>query len=146
MHAQQQSRVRPHGLAIVIKVGAIGRADFHQACAALAQHVGDAEATADLDELAARDDDLAALGQRRQRQEHGSGIVIHDQGGFGSRQAAEQVLGMQITRPPLPGLQVIFEVAIAGSDTRHGLAGRDVLSGARPRLVWMITPVALITG
>ena len=55
----------------VASMGAVGRAYLRQVRATLAQHVGDAEAAADLDGLAAGDDDLRAVSQSTQGQENG---------------------------------------------------------------------------
>src|SRR3972149_4037058 len=62
---------------VVAEVGAVRRAHLDGAGAGLRHDLRDAEAAADLDELAARDDDLAPLTQRRQRQEQRRGVVVH---------------------------------------------------------------------
>ena len=69
MHAQQERRFGADGVSKVAQMRAVGGPHLHQFGAALAQHVGDAKAAADLDELAARDDDLTAAGERSQDQE-----------------------------------------------------------------------------
>ena len=56
VHAQQQRRVRPDRLLVVLRPRAVRRPDLDEARAGPREHVGDAEAVADLDQLAARDD------------------------------------------------------------------------------------------
>ena len=51
--------------------------------------VGDAEAVADFDQFAARDDGFAAGGKFVEREEHGSGIVVDGDAGR-TQQAFEQ--------------------------------------------------------
>ena len=53
---------------VVGEVGAVGRSHLDEAGAALGHDVGDAEAAADLDQLAAGDDDLAVGGQGGEHQ------------------------------------------------------------------------------
>ena len=59
MHLQQHARRGRDRVGVVGEAGLVGGADLDQPRAALADHVGDAEAAADLDQLAARDDHLA---------------------------------------------------------------------------------------
>ena len=58
------------------EMGAVGGADLAQPRAGACHDVGQAERAADLDQLAARDDRLAPVGQRVQRQHQGAGIVV----------------------------------------------------------------------
>ena len=109
---------RDRGLEVA-QVRAIGRAHLDQPRAALAHHIGDAEAAADLHQLAARDHHLPALGQRNQRQEHRAGVVVDRQRRLRAGELAQQLLGMEIARAALAGLQVVFQVAVAGRDRVH---------------------------
>ena len=88
---------------IVLEMGAVGGADLDQPAAGAGHDVGDAEGAADLDELAARDDDLAAGGQRRQHQQHGGGVVVDRGRGLGAGQAMQ------------PGRDVIVALAAAAA-------------------------------
>ena len=74
---------------VVLEMRAVGRADLDQAAAGARHDVGNAEGAADLDQLAARDDDLAAGGQRVQHQQHGGGIVVDGGRRLGAGQAAQ---------------------------------------------------------
>ena len=58
---------------------AVGSADLDEFGARSRHDVGDAEAAADLDKLAAADDNLFACGMGRQHQQHRGGVVVDDQ-------------------------------------------------------------------
>src|SRR5450759_4621697 len=85
VHAQDGARALWPGLLEVLEVGAVGGADFDQLGPALTQDVGDAKAVADLHELAAGDEHLAATARggevlvaRGQLVEIGDGFRIPD--------------------------------------------------------------------
>ena len=65
VHAQQHGRLGADRALVVGGTRAVRRADLAQPRAGAGEHVGDAEAVADLDQLAARDEHLAALRQAR---------------------------------------------------------------------------------
>ena len=88
MHAQEQRRLRADRALVVGGARAVRRADLDEPRAGAGEHVGDAEAVADLDQLAARDEHLAALGERREREQHGRGVVVDDERGLGAGQPA----------------------------------------------------------
>jgi hypothetical protein len=62
MHAEEQTSVIGNRALVVAQARAIGGADFAEQRAAFVHDVGDAEAIADLDQLAAGDDDFGAFG------------------------------------------------------------------------------------
>ena len=68
---------------------AVRRADLDEPRAGAGEHVGDAEAVADLDQLAARDEHLAALGERGEREQHRAGVVVDDDRRLGAGQPAQ---------------------------------------------------------
>ena len=74
---------------VVGSARAVRRPDLDEAGAGAREHVGDAEAVADLDELAARDDDLASLGERGEGEQHGGRVVVHDERRLGAGQLAQ---------------------------------------------------------
>ena len=98
MNAQEHSSVfvdRP------LKVGqlcAVRRAHLAQGRTRLDEHVGHAEITADLDQLAARNDDLAARGKRRQHKKGGRGAVVYDDRGFGGSDLGDETLDVRPAR------------------------------------------------
>jgi hypothetical protein len=56
----------------------VRRPDLDEARARADEHLGDTEPVPDLDQLTARDDDLAPLGERREREQNGSSVVDED--------------------------------------------------------------------
>ena len=114
--------------------------------ARLRQHVGNAEAAADLDQFAARDQHLAAAGQPRQRQQHGGGVVVDDDRRLGAGDRGEQALGVHRARAAAG--QPAGRTRASNNRGRRRRRGpaRASASGARPRLVWITTPVAFTTG
>ena len=113
VHLEQHAGGGRDGSGIVGQPGLIGGPHLHQPCAALGDHVGDAEAAADLHQLAARDDHLAAAGQGAERQQHCGGGVVHRQGGLGAGNLAQQRFDALGARPAPPRRQVELQVGIA---------------------------------
>ena len=74
------SAVRSFDCAFVVgRARAVRRADLDEPRARAREHVGDAEAVADLDQLAARDEHLAAFGERGEREQHRRRVVVDDE-------------------------------------------------------------------
>ena len=48
----------PDGAREIVRMCAVGRADFHKCCPALAQHIGNPKTASDLDQFSAADDHL----------------------------------------------------------------------------------------
>ncbi len=107
------------GRLIVAGVGAVGRAHLHQCGPALGHHIRDAEPTADLDQLSARDDHLSPAGKAGQDQKDSGGVVVDDQRCFGAAEPAEEFLGVAVARSPPPGLQIVFQIGIADRHSVH---------------------------
>ena len=104
---------------VVGHAGAVGRADLDEPRARLREHLGDAEAAADLDQLAARDD--RSRGRRRARRTASStarGAVVDRDRRLGPGQLAQQALDVVVARAALAAGQVELEVAVAGGDPR----------------------------
>ena len=119
VHAQQQGRLRPDRTLVVGGARPIRRADLDEARARADEDVGDAEAVADLDELASRHDHLAALRERREREEDGGRVVVDDERGLRTRQTLQQLGEVILTRPTLASLEVVLEVRVAGAHLGH---------------------------
>ena len=119
MHAQQHGRLRPDRALVVGDARPIRRPDLDQPRTRPREHVRDAKAVADLDELPARDDHLAPFGERGEREQHRSGVVVDDDRTRGTGQALEQRHEVILARPPLASLEVVFEVRVAGADLCH---------------------------
>ena len=112
---------------------AVRRADLDQPRARLRDHVRHAEPAADLDQLPARDDHLAARpGERRRREQRRARAVVDREPGLGAGQLAQQRLDVRVPRPARAGLQVELEVRVALGRPRHRLArGRGQRRPAR---------------
>ena len=123
--------------AVIVDAGAVGGAHFAQHRARARHDLGNAEAVADLDQLAARDHDFAARRQFVQRQKDGRGIVVDGDAGR-AQQALQQARGVR-RRACRAGRR---PDRIRGWSSRRAASKRP--SGARPRLVCSTTPVALI--
>ncbi len=91
VHREQGRRLGADRPLVVGRARAVRRPDLDEAGARALQHVGDAEAVADLDQLAARDEHLTALGERGERQQQRAGAVVDDERGLGAGEAAEDV-------------------------------------------------------
>ena len=89
MHAQQQACAIGDGIAIIVDDGAVGGADFTQNGARARHDFGDAEAVADLDQLAARDDRFTARCQFVKREKERGRVVVDGDTGR-AEQALEQ--------------------------------------------------------
>ena len=83
--AQDERRLRADRALVVGDPRAVGRADLDEPRARAREHVGDPEAVADLDQLAARDEHLAALGERGEGEHHGGSVVVDDERRLGAR-------------------------------------------------------------
>ena len=117
---------------VVGQSGAVGRADLDQPGARLRHHLGDAEAAADLDQLAPGHDDVAAGGQRGEHEQHGGGAVVHDEGGLGPARPGQQGGGVAVARAPPAGGQVELEVGVgAGATGRRAGPGPGWCGAAR---------------
>ena len=68
----------------------------------------DAEAIPDFNQLAARNDGLAALSERRKNKQHGCSAIVYDDSGFGSRKPLQKLRRVHVTLATRAGLQVVF--------------------------------------
>ena len=114
MHAQEQRRLRPDRALVVGRARPVRRPDLDEARARAREHVGDAEAVADLDQLAARDDDLATLGQRCEREQERGRVVVDDERGLGAGEPAQQRREVVLARAARAAREVVLEVRVAG--------------------------------
>jgi hypothetical protein len=116
VHAQHRSGVGRDGALVVLGPGAIRGADLPQPRPGAGQDLGDAEAVADLDQLAPRDEHLAALRERGEREEHGCGVVVDDKRRLGARQALQDPCQVILARAAAAGVEVVLEVGVSGTD------------------------------
>ncbi len=118
---QQHRGARADRTRVVAQVGAIGRPHLHHRAPRLGHHVGHAEPTADLDEFAARDHDLAALRQRAQHQVHRRGVVVDDQRALHAQQLAKETRHrfLALVAQAGDGIDLHDRVARRSRDRRH---------------------------
>ncbi len=116
VHAKKHGGVGADRALVVGRPRAVRRSHLDESCAGASEHVGDAEAVADLDELAARDDHLAPLGERGEREQHRGGVVVDDERGFGAGESLHERGEMILTRSALASLEVVLEVRVAAAD------------------------------
>ena len=124
VHAQEHRRRRRHRSHVIGDPRPVRRADLAQQRARLAHHVGNAEAAADFDQLASRDDDLAARRQAGEDQHDRGGVVVDDQRGFGAGDRRDQRFGVHGPRSARTLLEVVFEIAVAARERGDPLDGR----------------------
>ena len=94
------------GRLVVAEVGLVGRPDLAEDGAARGHDVGHAERTADLDELAARNDDLLAAGERVQDEDGRGGVVVGHGGRLGAGELPEQALDVAVAGDALAALEI----------------------------------------
>ena len=124
MDLEDHGRIGRDGALVVAQMCAVGGADLDEFGARSRHDIRDAEAAANLDELAAADDDLLACGMGRQHQQHGGRVIIDDQRILGTGKRADELRGMLLARPARAGVHTVLERAVAARDLGHGLGGR----------------------
>ena len=109
----QRGGVRADGAFVVGQAGDVRGADLAEDGPADGHDFGDAEAAADLDELAAGDDHFLARGQGTQNDHRGGGVVVDRGGRLRPGQPANPFADGVLARRSLAGFQVHFQVEIA---------------------------------
>ena len=92
----------------VRRAGAVRRPDLDEPGAGAPHDLGDAHATPDLDELAARDDDAAAT-REPDRERQGGRVVVRDEGILRARERDEMLLRRAVAAPPAAALAIELE-------------------------------------
>ena len=113
VHAQQQRGLGPDRGLVVRRARPVRRPDLDQPRSRPGQHVGNAEAVADLDQLAARDDDLVPFRERGHREQHRGRVVVDDQRSLGAGQAAQELGAVILPRTARTGPEVVLQVRVA---------------------------------
>ena len=116
VHAQEQRRRVADRALVVLGPRAVRRPDLHEPRAGPRQHVRNAEAVADLEQLAAGDDDLASLGERGEREQHRPGVVVDDERALGAGEPPQHVGDVVLARPACAFGEVVLEVRVAAAD------------------------------
>ena len=147
VHPEDQPRA-PIGQRLLEVCGArpIGGADLDQPCAGSPHDLRDAHAAADLDELARRHRHARRGRQAPPRARRAAALLFVTSASSAPVSATRCVLRGAEARPAAAGLAVELEQQVV--ERPHRAAARPRLRGhgARPRFVWTITPVALMTG
>ena len=128
VHAQQQRGLGRDRALVVGGRRAVRRAHLDQAGAARGEDVGDAEAVADLDQLAARDEHVAARGERAQHEHQRGGVVGDGEPGLGAGQRGDQRRDGVLARAAAARREVELEVGVAAGD---GVGRGQRLAGER---------------
>ena len=92
----------PVAALVVGRARAVRRPDLDEARAGALEHLGDAEAVADLDQLAARHEHLAAVGERGKREQQRGGVVVDDERGLGAGEPPQQRRDVVLARAARP--------------------------------------------
>ena len=124
MNAQQQARAFGNGALVIRQARAVCCPHLAQHRSAFRHDVGNAEAIADFNQFAPRDNHLAALGQRVQHQEDSGGVVVNDDGGLGAGQPGQQACGVNIALAASAGGQVVLQVRVLRGDLANVLNRR----------------------
>ena len=136
---------RARRLGVVGQAGAVRGADLDQARAGLGDDLRDPEAAADLDELAARDDELAPARERGGGQQRRRRAVVDHERGLGARELAQQRLDVVVAR----AARAVARGRARGSRSPRPRGrpprGRPRPAAPAPGSVWTTTPVALST-
>ena len=109
----------PDRALVVGRARAVRRSDLDEPRARAREDVGDPEAVADLDQLAARDEHLAAFGERGEREQHRGGVVVDDERRLGAGQAAQDRGDVILARAPRAVGEVVLEVRVAARRPRR---------------------------
>lgn len=99
---------------VVAQVGFVGGTDLDHLAASSLHHFRHAEATADLDQFAARNHHFAAGAQRAEHQGGGGGVVVDNEGASGAGQLAQQGGDTELALVAFAGDGIEFDDAVAG--------------------------------
>ena len=134
MHTHEGRSLSRDGVLVILEVRAIGRADFDEPGLALGHDFRQPERTADLDQLAARDDDLLLRRQRCEHQHRGGRIIVDDCSRFRAGKLREDILDEFVTLDPLAALAIDGERRVTFQFSQHRIddtAGENRPSQAR---------------
>ena len=119
VHLEDQSGLVPGRRPIVADPRPVGGADLGESGPGRREDVGDPELSADLDQFAARDEDLLAFGERGHRQQEGCGAVVHDHRRLRSGERGEQDLGVATALAAAAGLSIDLDVGVVAGGARR---------------------------
>ena len=98
----------------------------------LRHDVGDAERSANFDQLSARDDDFAAVSKRVKREQDGGGVIVDDEGGEGRHvlidtceDLLEQTVRVDVALAAGSGSEIEFEIGVGSGNVANVVDGRS---------------------
>ncbi len=112
MHAQQHTRLFINRVFVICKARAVGGPDFSKDRPALLHNFRNSKTVPDFDQFSARDDYLAAAGQRRKRHQHRCGAIVHHNGRFRSGQAPQQFSSVHVAFAARARFEIVFKIAV----------------------------------
>ena len=113
VHAQEERGLRPDRSLVVGGARAVRRPDLVQPGARAGEHVGDAKAVADLDQLTARHEHVAAVGQRREGEQQRTCVVVDDERALRAGEPPQETGQMMLTGAAAAVDEVVFQVRVA---------------------------------
>ena len=130
MDAQDERGPVVDGGGIVGDARPVRGADLPELRPRLAQDVGNAEAAADLDELAPGDDGFPPVRQRGEDEEDRRGVVVDHRRRRRTRHLGQEPGGMGVTGAAPALREVVLQVRVAGRQRRHPRRRRRREGGA----------------
>ena len=126
VHAEDRGGALRDRARVIARVRAVRGPDLDELRAGTPEDVGDAEAAADLHELAPRDDDLLARGECREREEHRRGVVVRHDRVLGPGEVREEARGVAVALATLAQGEVVLDAYRTGRvDDRRERASRQ---------------------
>ena len=144
MHPKHQRRPFADRRRVVRGARPVGRPHLAQDGAGLTHHVGGSGSRRRFHQLAARDDHLAAVRERRQHQQDRRGVVVHPTAASAPVSCVSSVAACTVREPRVPAA-TSYSRLVSPRPPPRCVRSAAPASGARPRLVWTMTPVALTT-
>ncbi len=130
VHPEEDGGLGPDRSLVVGRTRPVRRPDLDQPRARAREHLRDPEAVAYLDQLAARDHDLATFCEGSQGQKHRRGVVVDDERGLGAGELAKGCGEMVLPRPTGARGEVVLEVRVAAGGLANPLEGFSGERGA----------------
>ena len=121
MHLEEHPRGGPDRALVIGEMRAIRGAHLAQERAALRHDLVHAEAAADLDQLAAREECLAAVGHRVEGEDERRRAVVDDERVLGAGELAEQRRAVHVARAACAALEIELEIGVSGRDGGYSI-------------------------
>src|SRR5204862_6369757 len=104
---------------VVRRARAVRGSDLAQPRPGSRQYVRNAKTVADLDQLAAGDDDVAPFGGCGEREHHGRRVVVHDGRGLGAGEVTQDRRDVVLPGPAPTGAEVVLQVGVTAGGLAH---------------------------